>query len=47
MVKYMKIGESATKHPERMKAQRLSHRLGIHSSNRSTAPLVIGWVKIP
>ena len=25
MVKEIRIGESATKHPERMKAQRLSH----------------------
>nr|DAZ41725.1 MAG TPA: hypothetical protein [Caudoviricetes sp.] len=37
MVKYMKIEESATKHPERMKAQRLSHWSGIQADNRSTA----------
>lgn len=38
----MKIGESATKHPERMKAQRLSQRLGIHAGNRSTATTLSG-----
>nr|DAG64400.1 MAG TPA: hypothetical protein [Caudoviricetes sp.] len=36
------MGNHATKHPERMKAQRLSHRPGSHSGNRSTATLLSG-----